>query len=58
LIHERNVTSPDTIAEEALLACRAEGKVLAAFAEDLFPVVRDRMKEWLAPGVLVQPRQL
>jgi hypothetical protein len=47
LIHERNVASPDTIAEEALLACRAEERALAAFAEELMPVVKDRMKEWL-----------
>jgi hypothetical protein len=47
LIHERNVASPDTIAEEALLACRAEEKALAAFAEELLPVVKDRMREWL-----------
>jgi hypothetical protein len=31
----RNVASPDTIAEEALLACRAEERALAAFAEEL-----------------------
>jgi hypothetical protein len=47
LIHERNVASPDTIAEEALLACRAEERALAAFAEELMPVVKDRMKMWL-----------
>jgi hypothetical protein len=47
LIHERTADSPDAIADEALLACRAEEGALAAFAEELMPVVRDRMKEWL-----------
>jgi hypothetical protein len=47
LINERNVAPPETIAEEALLACRAEEKALAAFAEELMPVVKDRMKAWL-----------
>jgi hypothetical protein len=50
LIHERNVASPDTIAEEALLACRPEEMALAAFAEELMPVVKDRMKAWLVSG--------
>jgi hypothetical protein len=50
LIQERNVASPDTIAEEALLACRAEERALAAFAEELMPVVKDRMREWLVSG--------
>jgi hypothetical protein len=47
LIRERNVASPDTIAEEALLACRTEERTLGAFAEELVPVVKDRMKDWL-----------
>jgi hypothetical protein len=50
LIHEHNVASPDTIAEEALLACRVEERALAAFAEELMPVVKDRMKAWLVSG--------
>ena len=49
-MHERNVASPDVIAEEALLACRAEERALAAFAEELMPVVKDRMKAFLVSG--------
>jgi hypothetical protein len=47
LIRERNASSPNTIAEEALLACRTEERALAAFAEALMPVVKDRMKTFL-----------
>jgi hypothetical protein len=47
LIRERNVASPDAIAEEALLACRTEERALAAFSQELMPVVKDRMKDWL-----------
>jgi hypothetical protein len=47
---ERSGRSPDTIAEGALLACRAEERALAAFAEELMPVVKDRMKAWLVSG--------
>jgi hypothetical protein len=50
LIHERDVASSDIIAEESLLACRAEERALAAFAEELMPVVKDRMKAWLVSG--------
>jgi hypothetical protein len=50
LIRERRGAPPDTIAEKALLACRAEEKALAAFAEELMPVVKDRMKTWLVSG--------
>jgi hypothetical protein len=50
LIHGRSGRSPDTIAEDALLACRAEERALAAFAEELMPVVKDRMKAWLVSG--------
>jgi hypothetical protein len=50
LIRERNVASPETIAEGALLACRAEERALAAFAEELMPVVKDRMKAFLVTG--------
>jgi hypothetical protein len=50
LIRERNVTSPETIAEGALLACRAEERALAAFAEELISVVKDRMKAFLVTG--------
>jgi hypothetical protein len=47
LIHERDVASADTIVEEALFACRQEERALAAFAEELMPIVEDRMKAWL-----------
>jgi hypothetical protein len=47
LIPERNVASPEAIAEGALLACRAEEKALAALAEELMPVVKDRMRAFL-----------
>jgi hypothetical protein len=50
LMRERKVASPETIAEGALVACRAEEKALAAFAEELMPVVKDRMKAWLVSG--------
>jgi hypothetical protein len=50
LIRERSGRSPETIAEDALLACRAEERALAAFAEELMPVVKDRMKAWLVSG--------
>jgi hypothetical protein len=45
LPRERSGRSPDTIAEGALLACRAEERALAAFAEELMPIVKDRMKD-------------
>jgi hypothetical protein len=41
---------PDTIADDALSACRAEEKALAAFSEELMPIVKDRMKAWLVSG--------
>jgi hypothetical protein len=44
LIRERNVASPDTIADEALFDCRTEERALAAFSEALMPVVEDRMR--------------
>jgi hypothetical protein len=47
LIRERNVASPDIIAEEALFDCRKEEKALAAFSEELMPVVEDRMRAFL-----------
>jgi hypothetical protein len=47
LIRERNVASPDSIAQATLLACRTEERALAAFAEDLMPVVKDRMRAFL-----------
>jgi hypothetical protein len=47
LIRERSGRSPDTLAEDALLACHAQERALAAFAEELMPVVKGRMKEWL-----------
>jgi hypothetical protein len=47
LIRERMSASPDMIAEGALLACRAEERALAAFAEELMPVVKDRMRAFL-----------
>ena len=50
LIRERNGRSPDAIADDALAACRAEERALAAFAEALMPVVKERMKEWLVSG--------
>jgi hypothetical protein len=50
LIHGRSGRSPESIAEDALLACRAEERALAAFAEELMPVVKDRMKAWLVSG--------
>jgi hypothetical protein len=46
LTRERNVA----LAETALLACRAEEKALAAFAEELLPLVKDRMKAFLVSG--------
>jgi hypothetical protein len=50
LIRGRGGRSPDAIAEDALLACRSEESALAAFAEDLMPVVKGRMREWLVSG--------
>jgi hypothetical protein len=50
LPRERSGPSPDTIADGALLACRAEERALAAFAEELMPIVKDRMKDWLVSG--------
>jgi hypothetical protein len=50
LIRGRGGRSPDTIAEDALSACRAEEKALAAFSQELMPLVKDRMKAWLVSG--------
>jgi hypothetical protein len=50
LIRDRNVTSPETIAEGAMLDCRAEEGTLAVFAEELMPIVKDRMKAFLVSG--------
>jgi hypothetical protein len=50
LIRDRNVASPETIAEGAMLDCRAEEGKLAAFAEELMPIVKDRMKAFLVSG--------
>jgi hypothetical protein len=50
LIRGRGGRSPDTIAEDALSACRAEERALAAFSQELMPVVKDRMKAWLVSG--------
>jgi hypothetical protein len=49
-IRERNVATPDVMAEEAVRACRAEEGALAAFAGELMPVVKDRMKAFLVSG--------
>jgi hypothetical protein len=50
LIRGRGGRSPDTIADDSLSACRAEERALAAFSEELMPIVRDRMKAWLVSG--------
>jgi hypothetical protein len=50
LIRERGGRSPDTIADGALSACRAEERALAAFFEELMPIVKDRVKAWLVSG--------
>jgi hypothetical protein len=50
LIRGRGGRSPDTIAEDALSACRTEERALAAFSQELMPVVKDRMKAWLVSG--------
>jgi hypothetical protein len=50
LVRERTSASLDTIAAEALLACGTEERALAAFAEELMPVVKDRMNAWLVSG--------
>jgi hypothetical protein len=50
LIRGRGGRSPDTIAEDALSACREEEGALAAFSQELMPVVKDRMKAWLVSG--------
>jgi hypothetical protein len=50
LIRGRSGRSPDAIAEDALLACRAEERALAALSDELMPVVKDRMKAWLVSG--------
>jgi hypothetical protein len=50
LIRGRGGRSPDTIAEDALSACRTEETALAAFSQELMPVVKDRMKAWLVSG--------
>ena len=47
LISERGGRSHDALAEDALLACRSEERALAALAEELMPIVKDRMKEFL-----------
>jgi hypothetical protein len=47
LIRGRDGRSPDAIAEDALSACQ---KALAAFSQELMPVVKDRMKAWLVSG--------
>jgi hypothetical protein len=49
-MQERNVATPDAIPEKALLACRAEEKALAVFAEELLSLVRDRMRAFLVSG--------
>jgi hypothetical protein len=50
LIRGRGGRSPDAIADDALSACRAEERALAAFSEELMPIVKDRMKAWLVSG--------
>jgi hypothetical protein len=50
LISERSGRSHDILVEDALLACRAEERALAALAEELMPIVKDRMKEFLLSG--------
>ena len=50
LIRGRGGRSPDAIAEDALSACRAEERELAAFSQELMPIVKDRMKAWLVSG--------
>jgi hypothetical protein len=50
LIRGREGRSPDTVADDAFSACRAEEKALAAVAEELMPIVKDRMKEFLVSG--------
>jgi hypothetical protein len=50
LIRGRGGRSPDTIAEDALSACRTEERALAAFSQELMPIVKDRMKAWLVSG--------
>jgi hypothetical protein len=50
LIRGRSGRSLDTIAEDALSACHAEEKALAAFSQELVPLVKDRMKAWLVSG--------
>jgi hypothetical protein len=50
LIRGRGGRSPDTIAEDALSTCRAEETALAAFSQELMPIVKDRMKAWLVSG--------
>jgi hypothetical protein len=50
LIRGRGGRSPDTIAEDALSGCRAEERALAAFSQELMPIVKDRMKAWLVSG--------
>jgi hypothetical protein len=47
LIRGRDGRSPDAIAKDALSACQ---KALAAFSQELMPVVKDRMKAWLVSG--------
>jgi hypothetical protein len=50
LIRGRGGRTPDTIAEDALSACRAEEMALAAFSQELMPLVKDRMRAWLVSG--------
>jgi hypothetical protein len=55
LTRKRTSSTPDTIAEEALLDCRGQEKALAAFAEELIPVVKDRMRAWLVSEGHIPP---
>jgi hypothetical protein len=50
LTRGRSGRSPETIADDALSACRGEERALSAWAEELMPVVKDRMKAWLVSG--------
>jgi hypothetical protein len=47
LIRGRDGRSPDAIANDALAACRAEERELAAFSEELMPIVKDHMRAFL-----------
>jgi hypothetical protein len=50
LVRGRAGRSTDTIADDAFSACRAEERALAAYSEELMPIVKDRMKAWLVSG--------